>query len=74
MDSLPPNDPNNNNNNNRHPPKDAPYDGRPATGSEQTDANARVDMIGDLQDAPVVVAMFFVGVVSWFLRERYCVC
>jgi hypothetical protein len=73
MDPLPPNDPNNN-----MPagaPKDAPYDGRPATRGGQTDANARMDMVGDLRDSPVVVAMFLVGVVSWFLRERgICIC
>jgi hypothetical protein len=73
MDPLPPNDPNNN-----MPagaPKEAPYDGRPATRREQTDANARMDMVGDLRDSPVVVAMFLVGVVSWFLRERgICIC
>jgi hypothetical protein len=74
MDPLPPNDPNNN-----MPgagaPKEAPYDGRPATRGERTDANVRMDMVGDLRDSPVVVAMFLVGVVSWFLRERgICIC
>jgi hypothetical protein len=76
MDPLPPNDPNNN-----MPgagagaPKEAPYDGRTAPRREQTDANARMDMVGDLRDSPVVVAMFLVGVVSWFLRERgVCIC
>jgi hypothetical protein len=73
MDPLPPNDPNNNMQGGA--PKDAPYDGRPAPRREQTDANARMDMVGDLRDSPVVVAMFLVGVVSWFLRERgICIC
>jgi hypothetical protein len=75
MDPLPPNDPNNNNNMQGGPPKDAPYDGRPVTRGPQTDANGRMDMVGDLRDSPVVVAMFLVGVVSWFLRERgICIC
>lgn len=75
MDALPPNDPNNNNNNNhrRTPPKDAPFDGRPATRDPQAANNQRMDMVGDLRDSPVVVAMFLVGVVSWLVRER-CIC
>ena len=32
-----------------------------------------MDVMGDMRDSPVVVAMFLVGVVAWFLRER-CIC
>jgi hypothetical protein len=73
MDSLPPNDPNRSN-----PPaggsalsaKEAPYDGR---SSPRRNPAEPMDAIGDMQDSPMVVAMFLVGVVTWFLRER-CVC
>lgn len=71
MDSLPPNDPNNNRPNSSQPTKEAPYDG--SRRGRQTDTDGRMDVIGDLQDSPAVVAMFVVGVLSWFLRER-CVC
>jgi hypothetical protein len=87
MDSLPPNDPNNNQNNtpphNQGHSKEAPYDGRQLSnqrGGSQNGSqagggsnNERMDMVGDLRDSPVVVAMFLVGVVSWFIRE-HCVC
>jgi hypothetical protein len=72
MDSLPPNDPNRSN-----PPaggalsaKETPYDG---SRSPRRNPAEPMDAIGDMQDSPMVVAMFLVGVVTWFLRER-CVC
>jgi hypothetical protein len=60
MDALPPNDPNQNNNQARR--KDA-----------AAQADAPMDVMGDLRDAPVVVVMFLIGVASWLLRER-CIC
>jgi len=87
MDSLPPNDPNRNNNNNgngRAVVKEAPYDGRSRRsqrnrgGRDADGAGAHregepMDVLGNMEDSPAVVAMFLVGVVSWFLRTR-CVC
>ena len=83
MDALPPNDPNrnnNNNNNNQSAGKEQPYDGRRSQRNRQnhgTNNNGQdggtMDVIGDLQDSPIVVVMFLVGVATWFLRER-CVC
>ena len=71
MDSLPPNDPNNNRNSSgRQNAKEIPHDGRNRRG---VNANGEMELFGDLQDSPVVVMMFLVGVASWFLRER-CVC
>jgi hypothetical protein len=32
-----------------------------------------MDMLGDLREQPIVVAMFLVGVASWFLRQQ-CTC
>lgn len=74
MESLPPNDPNRNNNNNGvNRAKEAPYDGRGGRRRNGADANGTVDFFGNMEDSPVVVMMFLVGVASWFLRER-CVC
>lgn len=64
MDALPPNDPDRNA---RHNPSKGGNDG-----SRNAD-RAAVEVFGDIQDSPLVVAMFFVGVVTWFLRER-CIC
>ena len=70
MDVLPPNDPNrNNNNNNTTNPSTTKSD--PTSNSPNN--NAPIEVFGDIQDSPIVVAMFFVGVVTWFLRER-CIC
>lgn len=66
MDPLPPNDPNNNNNRIGRE-KEAPHDGRQRNGSEN------MDVIGDMREQPLVVAMFLVGVASWFLRQQ-CTC
>jgi hypothetical protein len=74
MDSLPPNDPNNHNNNQRPPTKEAPFDGRQGSNNGQNQGNgAPMDMLGNLEDSPAVVAMFLIGVATWFLRER-CIC
>jgi hypothetical protein len=72
MTALPPNRPDNNQQI-AAPTKDAPPDGRRSQRSRQVDQNGHMDMVGDLQDSPVVVAMFLLGLVSWFLRER-CIC
>jgi len=64
MDALPPNDPNRNNN--------APA----AKGDAQREGSsdgAPLEAFGNMQDSPVVVAMFLIGVATWFLRER-CIC
>ena len=67
MDSLPPNDPHRNSNNNNTP---SVSKGDP---NSTRDPNAPIEVFGDMQDSPMVVAMFLVGVVTWFLRER-CIC
>jgi hypothetical protein len=74
MDSLPPNNPNNNTNpntntNQRTTSKEQPYDGR----RRNNNNGETMDVVGDLQDSPVVVAMFLSGLVGWLLRER-CIC
>ena len=72
MESLPPNDPNRNNNNNHNSQgKDAPFDGRQRNGGSNNDGT--MDFFGNMEDQPVVVMMFLVGVATWFLKER-CVC
>ena len=87
MDSLPPNDPNRRNvgiqNNDNtsgkrgtNKVKEIPYDGRSSNGRNQSrgrNNDEPMDVLGDLQDAPVVIAMFLVTVATWFLRDR-CVC
>jgi hypothetical protein len=82
MDSLPPNDPNRNgggNNNNNHsqqPPagKEAPFDGRNGRGQrDRANPGEPMDVLGNMQDSPVVVAMFLFGLLHWIMRER-CIC
>ena len=74
MTTLPPNRPNNNNNSNgRAVAKEQPYDGRRRQRQPPTNADGTMDAVGDLQDSPMVVAIFLMGVLSWFFRER-CVC
>jgi hypothetical protein len=73
MTALPPH--RNNNNNNNHGTniaaiKEAPYDGQ---SRRQRTNDGTMDMMGDMQEAPFVAAMFMVGVLTWFLRER-CFC
>jgi len=76
MDSLPPNDPNNNRPNGVS--KEQPYSGHASNGganrrSQRQRDGETMDVIGNLEDSPVVVAMFLVGIATWLLRER-CVC
>mmetsp|Transcript_8081 Transcript_8081/g.20196 ORF Transcript_8081/g.20196 Transcript_8081/m.20196 type:complete len:80 (-) Transcript_8081:146-385(-) len=79
MTTLPPNDPNrnnSNNNNNARAAKETPYEGRRSQRNrqpEQAQNGGTMDVVGNLQDSPVVVVMFLVGVASWLLRER-CIC
>lgn len=68
MDPLPPDDPNNNQNNRIGREKEAPHDGS----ARQRDGG-EMDVIGDLREQPIVVAMFLMGVASWFLRSQ-CTC
>lgn len=75
MDTQPPNDPNQNRNNHNHDhhsssqkPKSIDHSGRANNNND-----APMGIMGDLNEAPAVVVMFFVGVVAWFLRER-CMC
>lgn len=72
MDSLPPNDPNDPNRRRSSRQKEIPYHPE-LQRSEQRNADGTLDVLGNLQDSPVVVAMFLIGVASWFLRNR-CVC
>jgi hypothetical protein len=67
IDSLPPNDPSrngpNNNNNNASRGK-----------SDREGSDDRpMEVFGNLEDSPAVIAMFLIGVATWFLRER-CIC
>lgn len=73
MDPLPPNDPNNNQNNRIGQEKEAPHDGSARQRDGSVNENGEMDMIGDLREQPLVVAMFLVGVASWFLRQQ-CIC
>lgn len=73
MDSLPPNDPNRNNNS-----KEQPFDGRRSqrnrnSNGQQQQQEETMDVLGNMEDSPMVVVMFLVGVAAWFLRTR-CVC
>jgi hypothetical protein len=74
MDSLPPNDPNSNGNGNGAG-KEAPYDGRNRAGGSRggNNGNQPMDVLGNMQDSPVVVVMFLFGLINWLMRER-CVC
>ena len=71
MDSLPPNDPHRNSNNDMS--QSSTPKGDPNCTTPQRDPNAPIEVFGDIQDSPMVVAMFVVGVITWFLRER-CIC
>jgi hypothetical protein len=77
MDSLPPNDPNSNGNGGNRSPagKEAPYDGRTngGRGRDGRPGNQPMDVLGNMQDSPAVVAMFLFGLIHWLMRER-CVC
>ena len=65
MDPLPPNDPNRNTN---------PHEGQIQGKADPTgNAGAEMDIIGNLQDQPIVVVMFLIGIASWLLQER-CIC
>ena len=70
MPTLPPNDPNRN-----HfgaaPAKEAPHDGRRR--QRQPRQGETMDVFGDMQDSPAVVAMFLIGLAGWLLHER-CIC
>jgi len=69
MDALPPNDPGQNNNgNNRQIVKPDPRGG-----VERRDGSIEMDIIGNLQDQPMVVIIFLMGVASWLLAE-HCTC
>ena len=79
MDNDPNRNTNNNHNNdqnNRLAAKEQPYDGSRrggrGGGNDETDGQP-MDIMGDLNEAPAAVVMFFVGVVAWLLREQ-CVC
>ena len=72
MDALPPNDPNDPNRRRSSREKEIPHHPGQQRG-EQLNADGTMDVLGNLQDSPVVVAMFLIGVASWFLRNR-CVC
>lgn len=64
MDSLPPNDPSRNNN---FIPEE------PNKGNNSQGNGRPIEVFANMQDSPMVVAMFLVGVATWFLRER-CIC
>ena len=77
MDALPPNDPNRNNNYGTQPNvKSAPPDGRMRRNQQsgQPRDGDTMDVLGDLQDSPVVIAMFLVSFAGWLLRNHYCTC
>jgi hypothetical protein len=71
MDSLPPNDPHRNSNTNNHN-STTPSKGDPSSTRDPAN-DGPIEVFGDIQDSPIVVAMFLLGVVTWFLRER-CIC
>ena len=78
MDNDPNRNTNNNHNNdqnNRLAAKEQPYDGSRRGRGDGNDENdgQPMDIMGDLNEAPAAVVMFFVGVVAWLLREQ-CVC
>jgi hypothetical protein len=72
MDALPPNDPNDPNRRRLSREKEILFSSGQRR-SEQRNADGTMDVLGNLQDSPIVVAMFLIGVASWFLRTR-CVC
>ena len=69
MDPLPPNDPTNPD---RRREKEVPFDGSGQQGSN-VNANGEMDIIGDMREQPIVVAMFLMGLASWYLRS-HCTC
>jgi hypothetical protein len=81
MDALPPNDPNgpndpNRGNNHRNKTnKEQPHGPRNKRGrqGEVLNADGTMDVLGNMQDSPIVAAMFLIGVASWFLRTK-CIC
>lgn len=80
MDAPPP-PPNNNNNNNRdnnnarRRAKQDPYDGRNRrrNGRGGVNENGEMDVFGSMEDSGPIVMLFFMGLVSFMLRER-CTC
>lgn len=73
MTTLPPNQPNNNSNGGSSA-KEQPFDGRQRRRqTDRTNDDGTMDAVGNLEDSPIVVAIFLAGVLSWFFRER-CVC
>jgi hypothetical protein len=61
MDSLPPNDPNRSSKNHAF---------QSVNGQQQQAGERYMDLLGNMEDSPVVVAMFLIGVVTWFLRDH----
>lgn len=72
MTTLPPDDPNRNNSGRNLHVKDIPHDGQRRRRQQQREGET-MDIFGDMQDSPAVVALFLIGLASWLLRER-CIC
>lgn len=60
--------------------KEAPYDGQSNRRSQRDRANqgnnannGPMDILGYMQDSPVVAAMLLFGLIHWLMRER-CIC
>lgn len=66
MDSLPPNDPHRSSKNHTARPKSV--EGQQP--QQQQTGERHMDLLGNLEDSPAVVAMFLIGVVTWFLRDH----
>mmetsp|Transcript_27151 Transcript_27151/g.32094 ORF Transcript_27151/g.32094 Transcript_27151/m.32094 type:complete len:80 (-) Transcript_27151:288-527(-) len=79
MDSRPPNDPNNNGDTSRRGAKEIPHDGSQRNRQNgnsrgpQLNENGEMEVLGDMRDQPLVVALFLMGLASYLLRE-ICVC
>ena len=77
MDSRPPNDPSNHGDPSRRGAKDAPFDGsernRQNSNGTVLNENGEVELLGDMRDQPIVVALFLMGLASFLLRE-ICIC
>jgi hypothetical protein len=71
LDSLPPNDPNRNGGNGRDSRYQPTKEDSSQAGGERN--SAPIEVFGNMEDSPMVVLMFLVGVATWFLRER-CIC
>jgi hypothetical protein len=71
MESPPP-PPNGDDSNN--PPKPTSSSSSSSSAAAGADPQQTVDVFGDMQDQPIVLLFFVIGLMAYFFREQTCTC